>query len=464
MEPMRASELLRGLGTLPGDPLITSVQTDSRAAAPGCLFVCIKGERADGHDFAKTALAAGAAGVLAQHPVEGVPADRCVLVHDPLDAMIALGGNYRARYAPKLVGVTGSVGKTTTKEFCFAVLSAFGKTLKTEGNQNNELGVPNTLLRLDDSCAYAVVEMGMQGLGEIRKLTLAARPCAAVVTCIGTAHLQQLGTRENICKAKLEICEGLPADAPLVLNGDDDFLPAAARRADLQHLRPVFFALKNPAADVRAENLAVSTEGTHFTLLDREHGARAAFIPAMGAHNVLDALSAYALATRLGLDPARAAVALADYRTTGHRQHIVQRHGVTVIEDCYNANPDSMRAALTTLAQYPAEGRRIAVLGDMFELGAAEGPAHAAVGRESAAAGVQLLLTVGEAMRAAHATANALGVPAQHCASRQDAAALLAHTAAPGDVVLVKASHGMQFEKLLDDFYAALDAKAGAQA
>ena len=345
MQPVLSSVLLRGLGALAGDPEIASVVTDSREAGPGSLFVCIRGERVDGHDYALRALEAGAAGVVVQRPVPGVPPEKCVQAPDALDAMIRLGANYRALYSPLLAGVTGSVGKTTTKEFCYAVFSAFGKTLRTEGNQNNEIGMPNTLFRLDKSVEYAVVEMGMQGLGEIRKLTLAAKPAGAVITCIGRSHLEQLGTRENILRAKLEICEGLPQGAPLVVNGDDDYLPGAAVRPDLEK---VLFAVENPDADVRALDIVSGAEGTRFTIADKAHGSLPAYIPAMGLHNVRNALSAYALATRLGLAPAAAAAALANYQTTGHRQHVVEYGGVTVIDDCYNANPDSMRAALLT--------------------------------------------------------------------------------------------------------------------
>lgn len=450
MQPIRSKLLLRGIGELPGDPEITAVVTDSRAAVPGSLFVCIKGARADGHAFAKTALDAGAAGVVAQHEIPGVPPARRVLAADPLDAMIAMGANYRSGFHPLVAGVTGSVGKTTTKEFCYAVFSAFGKTLKTEGNQNNEIGMPNTLFRLEPDTRYAVLEMGMQGLGEIEKLTRAARPDGAIITCIGRSHLEQLGTRENILRAKLEICDGLPDGAPLVVSGDDDYLPGAAIRPGL---RRVLFAIDNEAADVRACGIDSGPEGTRFEIRDREYGALPAFIPAMGPHTVRDALSAYALATRLGLSPEKAAAALANYQTTGHRQHVVEHAGVTVIEDCYNANPDSMRAALLTLRDFPARGRRIAVLGDMFELGAITEQAHAEAGALAAECGADLLLTVGEAMRFAHEAACAKGADARHCQSRDEALGVLTEYCRAGDVLLVKASHGMAFENILEGFY-----------
>ena len=450
MQPIRANVLCRGLGQVEGDPMVTSVVTDNRAAQPGSLFVCIRGERVDGHDYAAKALQAGACAVVAQHPVQGVPAGRCVLVQDPLDAMIRMGANYRALFAPVLVGVTGSVGKTTTKEFCYAVFSAFGKTLKTQGNQNNEIGMPNTLFRLDDTTRYAVIEMGMQGLGEIEKLTLAAKPCGAIITCVGQSHLEQLGTRENILKAKMEICAGLPDGAPLVVNQDNDLLSKAQVPTRLHR---VSFGIREDA-DVRAADIRSGPSGTHFTIVSKQHGSFAAHIPAMGEHNVYDALAAWALAVSLGLNAKTAAAALEGYKTTGHRQNIVPFHGLTVIEDCYNANPDSMRAALHTLAEYPVTGRRIAVLGDMFELGDAQISAHRQVGDEVAAAGVHLLITVGDSMQHAHERAQALGVTATHCASREQALEVLLDACRAGDTVLVKASHGMQFEKILSGLYA----------
>lgn len=450
MQPIRANVLCRGLGQVEGNPVVNAVVTDNRAAGPGSLFVCIRGERADGHDYAAKAVQAGACAVVAQHPVQGVPAGRCVLVKDPLDAMICMGANYRNGFPPVLVGVTGSVGKTTTKEFCYAVFSAFGRTLKTEGNQNNEIGMPNTLFRMDSDTQYAVVEMGMQGLGEIEKLALAARPCGAIITWIGQSHLEQLGTRENILKAKMEICAGLPDGAPLVVNADNDLLCSAKVPA---RLRRVSFGIK-AKADVHAEGISTGPDRTDFTIVDEHRGKFAAYIPAMGVHNVYDALSAWTLAVSLGLDAKKAAAALAGYKTTGHRQNIVQFRGLTMIEDCYNASPDSMRAALHTLAAYPVKGRRIAVLGDMFELGSAQRSAHEEAGRQAAAAGVDLLLTVGSAMHRAHMCAESLGVPAVHCESREAALAELLRTCRTGDAVLLKASHGMQFEKILSAFYA----------
>mgnify|MGYP000859157463 CR=1 FL=1 len=214
MQTIPANQLLAGL-TLAEPVAIRAVVTDSRKVEPGCVFVCFPGERVDGHDYAAGAYRSGAEYIVANHPVEGVPAERTVIVPDSGKAMIRMASNYRMLFNPRMIGVTGSVGKTTTKEFCYAVLSAFGKTLKTEGNQNNDIGVPNTLFRLTDDTEYAVVEMGMDHAGEIERLTRCARPSAGIITMIGVSHLENLGTRENILKAKLEICTGLPDGAPL---------------------------------------------------------------------------------------------------------------------------------------------------------------------------------------------------------------------------------------------------------
>lgn len=452
MKPIHANELLAGL-TLARPVDITAVVTDSRKVQPGCVFVCFPGARVDGHDFAEGAYKAGAEYIIANHPVDGVPEDHLVVTPSSHMAMLRMASNYRTLFNPLMVGVTGSVGKTTTKEFCYAVLSAFGNTLKTEGNQNNEIGLPNTLFRLEDATEYAVVEMGMSALGEIARLTRTARPNAGIITMIGVSHLENLGSRENILKAKLEICQGLPDGAPLVLNGDDELLRGAQLPARLQ---PVWFSLKESGADVCAADIRDDETGTAFTLRDAAHGNFAVHIPTQGLHTVSDALAAYAAATRLGLDPAKAAAALSNYRTTGMRQNIVHHGGVTFIEDCYNASPDSMRAALDILnRQVPGpDGRRIAVLGDMLELGAASEQAHRQTG-EWAAETADILLAVGP-NSAAMAEAAGQKVTTLHCQNTQEVVEYLRLNLRPGDVVLAKASHAMQFEEMLHSLYAVL--------
>ena len=452
MKPIHANELLAGL-TLARPVPITAVVTDSRRVTPGCVFVCFPGARVDGHDFAAAAYQAGAEYIIANHPVDGVPEDHLVVTPSSHRAMIRMASNYRTLFSPLMIGVTGSVGKTTTKEFCYAVLSAFGNTLKTEGNQNNEIGLPNTLFRLDDATEYAVVEMGMSALGEIARLSRTARPSAGIITMIGVSHLESLGSRENILKAKLEICQGLPDGAPLVLNADDDLLPGAALPA---RLRPVWFGIEAETADVRAVNICETQDaGTDFTIRDSEYGEFSVHIPTVGRHTVYDALAAYAAATRLGLDPARASAALARYQTTGMRQNLVTHGGVTFLEDCYNASPDSMRAALAVLQGLPAK-RHIALLGDMLELGAVSEQAHRQVGEWAAEAGVDLLIAYGPRSRAAAEAARAKGVTSLHCNTEDEVVGYVRQNVRPGDALLAKASHAMKLDDVLARFYQTL--------
>ena len=452
MEKIRASILLNGLapkGFDTGDAEVSLVTTDSREVCPGCIFVAFPGERFDGHDFAAKALEAGAFCVVLNHPVEGVPAEKAVLCADSYHAMMVMGANYRSQFHPKVVGVTGSVGKTTTKQMTYAAIAGFGNTIKTEGNQNNELGLPRTMFRIGKETQYAVVEMGMSHAGEIERLSKCARPDVGIITCIGVSHIGNLGSQENICKAKLEICAGLPEGAPLVLNGDDPFL----RKAVLpDHVRPVWFSLGDENADVCALSIQQDEKGMSFVLEDHEEGTFLVKIPAMGRHNVANALAAYCAATRLGLDARRVIAGLADFEQTGVRQKVVHARGVDVIEDCYNANPDSMKAALAMFREYPCK-RRFALLGDMLELGDISRAAHEEVGRQAVENKVDYLVTYGEQAKRIAVVAAAKGLPTLHADTYAQAAETLLNKMQPGDALLVKASRGMALEKVLEIFY-----------
>ena len=425
MEKIHASKLLAGLvpaGFLTSDPEVELVTTDSREVRPGCIFVAFPGERFDGHDFAAKALEEGAVFVVVNHPVEGVPAEKAILCPDSYHAMMVMGANYRSQYHPKVVGVTGSVGKTTTKQMTYAALCGFGETIKTEGNQNNELGMPRTLMRIGASTEYAVIEMGMS----------------------------HAGSQENICKAKLEICNGLPEGAPLVLNYDDKFLRAAKLPA---HVRPVWFSLADESADVCALSIRQEKDGMSFVLEDQEEGTFVVKIPAMGKHNVANALAAYCAATRLGCDPRKVIQGLAAFEQTGRRQKVVDSKGVTVIEDCYNANPDSMKAALAMFKEFPCK-RRFALLGDMLELGDLSREAHEELGRLAAESDLYCLVTYGEQAKRTAVVAAAKGQKTLHANNYREAADALLNRIQPGDALLVKASRGMALEKALEIFYA----------
>ena len=452
MEAIAANILLEGLAVnalAQCKSPVTLVTTDSREVCPGCIFVAFPGEKFDGHDFAAKALEEGAEYVVLNHPVKDVPAGKCFLCPDSYRAMMMMGANYRRQFHPKVVGVTGSVGKTTTKQMTYAAIAGFGSTIKTEGNQNNELGLPRTMFRIGKETQYAVVEMGMSHAGEIERLSKCARPDVGIITCIGVSHIGNLGSQENICKAKLEICAGLPEGAPLVLNGDDPFL----RKAVLpDHVRPVWFSLGDENADVCALSIQQDEKGMSFVLEDHEEGTFLVKIPAMGRHNVANALAAYCAATRLGLNARRVIAGLADFEQTGMRQKVVHARGVDVIEDCYNANPDSMKAALAMFREYPCK-RRFALLGDMLELGDISRAAHEEVGRQAVENKVDYLVTYGEQAKRIAVVAAAKGLPTLHADTYAQAAEALLNKMQPGDALLVKASRGMALEKVLEIFY-----------
>ena len=310
--------------------------------------------------------------------------------------------------------------------------------------------MPRTLMRLEKSTEYAVIEMGMSHAGEIDRLARAARPDVGIITCIGVSHIGNLGSQENICKAKLEICNGLPEGAPLVLNYDDPFLRKAKLPA---HVRPVWFSLADENADVCALSIRQEADGMSFVLEDQEEGTFVVKIPAMGRHNVANALAAYCAATRLGCDPRGVIKGLAEFEQTGRRQKVVHSKGVTVIEDCYNANPDSMKAALAMFKEFPCK-RRFALLGDMLELGELSREAHEELGRQAAESGLYCLITYGEQAKRTAVVAAAKGVKTIHAGSYREAADSLLKRMEPGDALLVKASHGMALEKVLEIFYA----------
>jgi UDP-N-acetylmuramoyl-tripeptide--D-alanyl-D-alanine ligase len=429
---------------------IGAVVTDSRQAAPGSLFVAIRGERFDGNDFVADALSNGAEAAVAERLPPGVDPGRAMVVPDAKRALIAIGGLYRSRFAIPFVGVTGSVGKTTTKEFVFAVLSAQYRTHKNEGNLNNEIGVPATLFALDESHQAAVIEMGMSGPGEIGALTRAVLPSVGIVTHIGESHIGLLGSRENILAAKLEIREGMPDGAPLFLCGDNDLLS----QIEDDRLTVYRYGITNPDCALRAFDIVQRDGATQFCI-QSPWGEHTAVIPTIGQHNLLDALAAFGAGCVLGVPPAAAAAALANYLPAGMRQKIVSWGGVTVVEDCYNCSPDSLRAAALTLSSYPCKGRRILVLSDMLELGGAAERLHAECGAFVARQEIDLLLACGELSEHTVSGADRAGMErCAHYADKQELAQALSRAIRPGDVVWFKASRGMRLEEVIQMLYA----------
>lgn len=435
-----------GLPQMQAQATLADVCTDTRKIQPGSLFVCLRGERFDGHSFASQAAQLGAAALLVDHPVDAdVPQ---LVVTDTGKALLQLAGWYRRRFQLPVVGLTGSVGKTTTKEFIALVLGAKYNTLKTQGNLNNEIGVPQMLFRLEDSHTAAVIEMGMNHFGEISRLTRAVAPTVGLITNIGVSHIENLGSRAGILQAKLEILEGMAPDAPLIVNIDNDML----RTVKLGDRPLLTFAIDDQSADFTATDIAEQGSTTTFTV-HHSTFTRPVTIPTVGIHNVYNALAAMAVGYVTGVNPAAAASALANYVPAGMRQNLVQVGGVQVIEDCYNASPDSMRAALQTLGKLPVH-RRYAVLGAMLELGDYAKEAHTQVGKMAAENGIDGVLAYGaDAAYIVEAAKQAGLENARLFDTKEALAQSLAQQVQPGDGVLFKGSRGMHLEDVMHTVY-----------
>ena len=452
MKAMALAEIALATGTTNQiNPVITAICTDTRKLLPGCLFVALKGENFDGHAFARGALEQGAAAVLCER--ETGCGEQELLVPDTHAALLSLAAYYRRMFQPTVVGVTGSVGKTTTKEMTAAVLSTKYKTLKNTGNLNNEIGLPMTIFDLDESFEAAVLEMGMSGLGEISRLSRVCAPAMSIITNIGVSHIEKLGTKENILKAKMEIIDGMETGAPLLLNGDDAFL----RRADAAGHPVTYYGIENEHCGFRGTLTQKNGNAASFTVAHGGH-LQSVMLPAVGKHNVYNALAAYAAGILNGVAPEHAAAALAEYTPAGMRQRIRHFGGMAFIEDCYNASPDSLKAALGVLAEIHAQ-RRIAVLGDMLELGGYTRQAHEEAGVLAASKGVNVLLTYGEnsGHTARKAKEGGVGIVLSFD-SKSELAGALCTILSPGDAVLFKASRGMGLEDVIDIVYRELKA------
>ena len=452
---MKASEVIAATKAAIADFDFTGVTTDSRAVKPGELFVALKGGNFDGHDYCVKAAELGAAGVVVSHDVEGLPAGVSVFkVEDTLLAYQQLAHAYRLKQQGlKVFAITGSNGKTSTKDLLAACLGAKYKVVKTQGNFNNEIGLPKTLLSIQPDTDIAVVEMGMRGLGQIAELCRIAEPDSGLITNVGETHMELLGSMGNIGKAKSEIVVDLPSDGFAVLNGDNEYVLAAAGKTKAQ---VVYFGL-GENCDYRGSDIVTSALGTTFTCTEKKSGKSVSVrLQLIGEHNVYNALSAIAGAACYGVPLEDSAKALATARLTGSRQEIIYIGDITFINDAYNASPASMEAALKTLAEAKkaAHGavRTIAVLADMLELGAISEDAHRRVGRWAVENGVDYVLTYGPEAAYISEEVKKLGGEAGHYADRQGAADKLRQLATAGDIILLKGSNSMQVGKMLELF------------
>lgn len=427
------------------DVRITGAAMDSRQVEKGFLFFAIKGERVDGHDFIPQVMEKGAACAVC----EKEPAVSCpyILVKDVRQAMQDIAAFYRAGLSIPVVGITGSVGKTSAKEFIAAVLAQKYNVLKTQGNYNNELGVPLTLLRIKEEHEAAVIEMGINHFGEMHRLSRMVMPDLVVMTNIGDCHLEALGSREGILKAKSEIFDFLKEDGTVIINGDDCLLSTIG---EVHGKEPVTFG-KNKNNACYATN--IRTNGIFGTKAEIHMGGScfSVEIPLSGEHMVYNALAAAAVGETLGLSVEEIKAGISSVQPTEGRSNLIKCGDMVIIDDCYNANPLSMRAAIDLLSQ--ADTRKVAVLGDMFELGKDEEKLHGEVGRYAAKCSIDVMICVGklsehmakEAKENASAGCNVYYYPEKEMLLQE-----LDHLLKPGDTVLVKASHGMGFSKIVE--------------
>jgi len=431
-------------------PRLSGVSTDTRTLAGGSLFVALRGERFDGHDFLSHAAAQGAGAAVTTAGRAATPPLPRLAVADTLAALGAISRLHRRRFAIPVVGVTGSNGKTTTREMIAAILAVSEPGLKSEGNLNNEVGVPLTLLGLAPEHRWAVVEMGMSHQGEIARLAAMAEPRVGLVTLAAPAHLEGLGTVEAVADAKAELYRGLPPDGVAVANADD---PRMLARAEASGRRLITFsAHPERGGDVVVLEVAdPGADGLRF-VLGIGNRQVAVHIPALvGAHNALNAAAAAAAAVALGRNDREIGRGLSQVRPVGRRLRLdTLPSGVRLIDDCYNANPVSMSAALRVLHDLPGSGRRVAVLGDMLELGAFEAEAHRALGEEAARAGVELLAAFGPRSRATAEAARAQGLAAYHTEDPEELLRWARAQVRPPDLLLVKGSRGMKLEGLVE--------------
>lgn len=425
---------------------VNGLCTDSRRAKNGDIFVAMRGRQVDGHDFALKAIEQGATALLVTKTVTVPPQVAVIKVSDTIQALQQLAAHNRSRLNIPVVAVTGSNGKTSTKDMIAAVLNTRYKTLKTQGNYNNELGLPLTLLALDQTHQAAVVEMGMRGFGEIDLLARLAKPTGAVITNIGEAHLELLGSVQNIAVAKAEVLDHIGAEGFAILNGDSPELRNQVSRCQGQ----VWFYSINGQTDLVARNVRVEGRGVRYDL-SYPGGTGEIYLPIPGSHNVMNSMAAVGVGLRLGIPFTDIVRGLAQVELTGMRLEIIKANNMTVINDVYNANPSSTKAALKVLAEV-APGRKIAVLGNMYELGALAESGHREVGEVAALRGVAQLVAVGDLARFTAQGAIKGGLPGDrvhHCDNNKLAIEVLRQVMQPGDTILVKGSRSMHMEEIV---------------
>jgi UDP-N-acetylmuramoyl-tripeptide--D-alanyl-D-alanine ligase len=453
----KIADFIAASGEFPAGDVAEGFSIDSRTVRNGQLFFAVRGERLDGHDFVEQALEGGAvAAVVRKDQLSRyVASKRLLAVDDTLAALQTLAASLRSLWGKPLIAVTGSAGKTTTKEAIAHVLSARFRVLKSEGNFNNHFGLPLMLLKLNPEYDLAVVEMGMSHAGEIRTLAKIAQPNIGVVTNVAPVHLEFFDSLAGIARAKYELIESLPASGTAVLNADDEYVSQFGR--DFKG-KVVMYGTR-ATAGVRAENKhSNGANGTEFDLVIAGLRERAK-LPLVGEHNVLNGLAAVAVGVELGLKPSEAVHALATLSAADKRGQVLQVGNITVINDCYNSNPKALNAMVDALAAMKAK-RRILIAGEMLELGSASEELHRQAGQYAVQKNLDVLLGVRGLARFMVESAKQAGMRGEFLASAEDAGAWLGREAKDGDVILLKGSRGVKLEKALEIWIAQRNASS----
>lgn len=432
---------------------VTSVVLDSRKAEPGALFIATRGERVDGHDYIDDVFFKGAVCVISEKELPGCNGVY-IKVEDSFQALKDIAKYYRSRLDIKVVGITGSVGKTSTKEMIASVLAQKYSVLKTAGNFNNEVGLPLTILSIRDEHEVAVVEMGISNFGEMHRLSEIAKPDICVMTNIGNCHLENLGTKEGILRAKSEIFDFISEDGAICLNGDDALLSTMTA---VKGIKPLFFGIDHHnsiyATDITNHGLKGTDCKIHVMQSDAEESFDVS-IPIPGGHMVNNALAATAVGVTIGLSYELIQKGIGAVEAISGRSHLMQTERYMIIDDCYNANPISMKAAIELLSY--ALTRKVAILGDMFELGTNSNQMHSEVGTFAAESGADVLIIVGDNSKHMYAAAEqyvrerGMNTEIQYYATRDEAIGHLHELVQQGDTILVKASHGMGFHEVVE--------------
>lgn len=448
MKPLKLTDIIKNIGAecdYCGDMMITGVSTDTRTIQSGDLFIALSGDKFDGHNYISVAEQNGAAAVICSKEVEtSLPV---LMVDDTLLAYHRLASYYRTLLGVKIVAVTGSNGKTTTRDMTKTVLASKFNVYSTEKNFNNEIGLPRTVLGLDDSYDIAILEMGMNHLGEISRLTNIAKPDVAMITNVGKAHIGNLGSQENILKAKLEILEGLNKDGLLILNGDDKLLFGA----DTGAFKKQFTGIENSGAAILASDLKAENGRTYFTVKYGENEAKG-FIPVLGKYNVLNALEAMLCGIHFGIDLETAFSALENYQSVSMRCESEEINGIVFVKDYYNSSPDSARVALEALSSYAKGGKTVALLGEMLELGEFSEKEHYNLGKMCEKNNIGYAFFTGDDYKAFKEgmPENSKAFPKEDKEKMIEEIKVFSSNLKAGDAVLVKGSRGMKMEEVFD--------------